>query len=433
MNRRLGSLLVCFVLLAFVAAAQAGDSVVIRLKDGSRWRGDLNDAVSLTYFNQGIEVPFQGKLVKVEELYIVVEGDVAGVVKRRTIFRGDVATMKTLSGDEANDVLEAARTTRPKPEERSEAISDAGDTSQPGVFVMPLTGTVGLEFRHEDMEAMAEHADEYGPGQIIVFEIQSGGGLVTEMEQIHITLSEIRKRHRLIAWIKEAISAACATAIHCDEIYFMTEGAAGSMTAFGGGVSWQGEELQRWLQTAGEWMELGGRSKYIAQVMIHSPLELSYDKDPDTGEVTFYPDMSGEFPLSGKGENLTFNSSNALHCGFADGIADTTDELAVLLDLPKWHEIDDFGRKLHEDWVATVKRAQEEIPRLAARMNYQGTGSGDPIQILGNQLKIYRELLRWWDRCPNACALMGVPPKEQLERIIDQLKFQLAQMRKQGR
>jgi ClpP class serine protease len=289
---------------------------------------------------------------------------------------------------------------------------------------------VGLEFRHEEMEKIAEEADKHGPGQIIVLLIESGGGAVTEMEQIHETLLEIKKRHRLVAWIQEAISAACATAIHCDEIYFMTEGTAGSMTAFAGGQSWQGAQLQKWLNTAGEWMELGGRSPYIGEAMIDDDKLLSYDKDGKTGKVTWYNDLSGEFILSRMDENLTFNSSNALHCGFADGIADTEPQLAKLLDLPKWYEVSDYGREIHEDWMSTVKRAQEDLPRLADELQYKNQSSGDPVKILGTQINIMKQIVQWWDRAPNVCEMSGIPPKEFLERQIAEMRRELARMKK---
>ena len=72
------------------------------------------------------------------------------------------------------------------------------DANKPGVFVLPLEGTVGMTFRHEEMEKIAEEADRYGPGQIIVFRVKSGGGAVTEMEKIHKTLTEIKKRSKAL-------------------------------------------------------------------------------------------------------------------------------------------------------------------------------------------------------------------------------------------
>ena len=378
-----------------------------------------------------------GRLVQVDDLYLVVEGEVAGAVKEKVIFREDIVSMSSATAEEKQPAEEKGgkkfKTSSRSRTATTQAAAAAPNTNAPGVFVLPLTGMVGLEFRHEEMEAIAEEADKYGPGQIIVFEIDSGGGSAAEMEQIHETLTEIKKRHRLVAWIKAAISAACATAVHCDEIYFTTEGHAGSMTAFAGGVSLKGAELQMWMKKAGDWMEQGGRYRGIGPVMIHAPLELSYDKDPETGKITWHDDLSGEFILSRAGENLTFNSTNAVHCGFADGIADTPEDLAKLLDLPSWYEPTDYGRKLHKSWIATVKRAQEDIQRKGARLNYYKQGSGDNIEVLGYRVSVMKDLLGWWTQAPNVCRMSGIPSKETLEREIAEIQHQIANLRRAQR
>jgi ATP-dependent protease ClpP protease subunit len=290
---------------------------------------------------------------------------------------------------------------------------------------------VGVEIRHQEMELVAEEADKFGPGQIIILMLDSPGGAVVEMEKIHETLADIKKRHRLVGWVRQAISGGCATVMHCDEIYFMTEGTAGAMTAFNPatGQAWTGEEMEEWMRRAGDWMEQGGRSRYIAEAMIHAPALLSYDKDPVTGKVTFYNDLSGRVILSDAEHNLVFNASNALDCGFSDGTADTEEQLAKLLDLPAWNEKTDFARKVANDWSDLVERARNECRRLNARLSYLGTGSGDPVVIIGKRIQIYEDMIKWQDRAPN--AVMGmVPPKEQLEREIKELRKQLSDMRK---
>ncbi len=421
--KRLRKVIVCGLALACAATVFAGKPIDLRLKDGSRWRGEVSDRVVLKFVQRGIEIELTGRIVDAAELYLTVEGDIAGEIRRKTIFRDDIRTIRTLHGEDAVEARPARRSRRGR-------TAEAAATNQPGVFLLPLEGGVGEYLRHEQMEQIAEEADRYGPGQTIVLLIDSPGGSVVETEKIHEVLTEIKKRHRLVGWVKEAISAACATVLHCDEIYFMTEGAAGAMTAFAGGKSWQGEELEKWLEASGSWAEIGGRSRYIAHAMIHAPLLLSYDKDPETGEVTWYNDLSGKFVLSDAKENLVFNASNAVHSGFADGIADTEAELAKHLDLPKWHEISTYGRKIAKDWHDTVDRAKDEMPKLRARMSYAGTGSGDPVEIYGKQIQILQEMLRWYDRLD---PLQIGPPREDIERQIKELRKQLADLKKRQR
>ncbi len=424
---RIIPLALSLLLTAGVGAAQ----VDIKLKDGSHWRGESNDTVSVQFLMQGVPVNMDGRLTKVDNLYIVVEGTFAGQAAKKTIFKSDIVKMKT-TGTSATpeDGANAAGTgdgTQPAAGGSSSNEPMSNNPNELGVFVLPLKGMVGEGFRSDEMIKLAEHCDKYGPGQIIILEIESGGGLAIEMEKIHFTIQEIRKRHRVIAWIKEAISAAAATASNCDEIYFYTTGTMGAMTMFAGGVSAQGEELQKWLASAGRMFESGGRSPYIAEAMIDDEKLLSYDKDPITGEVTWHNDLSGKVIMSDAKTNLVFTSTTATESKFADGVADTGPQLAVLLNLPRWNEKDDYGRKISKEWLDTVDKAKKEIPLLFARYSYKGAADGGKAQ-LGQQIQIVKELLRWWDRAPNVCFLSNVPPKETLNRQLEEMKRAMSKM-----
>ena len=438
MKHALPTILAGSLLLSIATTVFAGATIEIRLQNGSRWQGELQERIELTYRQRGVEIKMIATLVHTADYYITVETDVAGEIRRKTIFKDDIVRLSTI-GDAGDAVMEI-KDVRPA-HVRAKSHAGSGDFktdgTRPGVFVLPLKGMVGLEFRHDEIEKIAEEADKYGRGQIIVLLIDSGGGLVTEMEQIHETMTQIKKRHRLVAWIKEAISAACSTAMHCDEIYFMTNGIAGAMTAYAGQKAWTGEKLERWQTLAGDWMEASGRSRYIAEAMIHSPNLLSYDKDSDTGNVTFYNDLSGETILSRAGENLVFTASNALECGFSDGTADNEQELAEVMEVGTWHETSDYGRRIADDLQNLVKRAEREIPLLQQRLAYAGTGSGDPVEILGKRIKIFEKLSRWKDRClPCTEGLIAgatVQPKEVLQREIAEMRRELAKLKKRRR
>ncbi|MHC5025078.1 MAG: hypothetical protein ACYTGG_14440, partial [Planctomycetota bacterium] len=214
-----------------------------------------------------------------------------------------------------------------------------------------------------------------------------------------------------------------------NEIYFMTEGSAGAVTTHAGGVSIKGEDLRKSMEHLAKVAERSGYSPYIAYSMKTNSAMCSYDKDPETGEITWYNDLSGEFILSDADSNLSFTSSTALHCGFSKGTADTEEELAALLDLPEWCEVNDYGRRLGEGWKATVKKAEEQIPRLLARRGYYKT-AGSAEERIGALIKINKELIQWWNRCPNVMYMNQLPSKEVIEREIKQLQKQLADLRR---
>ena len=189
-----------------------------------------------------------------------------------------------------------------------------------------------------------------------------------------------------------------------------------------------GEHVERFAELA----ERNGYSPHIARSMKFNRHQVSYDKDPKTGEITWYPDTSGKFVLSDDRSNLCFNASNAEHCGFSKGTADTVEELAATLDLKEWKEMSDYGRQIAAEWQQTAEAAEEQIRRWLLRYNYWKSGSGDRKEIVGSRITIIKKLLQWWDRAPNI-ARMSLPPKETLEYELRELKKEMADIRKAER
>ena len=307
----------------------------------------------------------------------------------------------------------------------------AGDKKT--VFIMPWEGTVGIGARHDEIKRIAAEADKIGPGQIIVLQIISPGGLVIEGDKIDETLNELKTRHRVIAWIKEAISAAAFTSLHCEEIYFMRVGTIGAITMFAGTESIKGAELEAWVKKVGDVAQEAGRSRWIGEAMVTNAPLLSYDRDDD-GNVTWYNTLEGKYDLSDAEQNLTLNADTALHCKFSDGTADTVEELLALLHLDNGKAIvSNVGFKIHETWQKTLNDCLEDKTRII-RDVMNPAGSDNAAQI-GSQIKAIRKLIEWWDKCPPCLQYESppVPPKEQLEKQIKQLQKQLGEMQRQNR
>src|SRR5262245_46276906 len=148
--KRSFSSIVCMVALFIAATAFAGQPVEIKLKDGSRWRGEVDQTVELRFVQQGVEVTMTGKLLKVESLFIVVDGEVGGRKGQKTIFKSDVVTMKTV-GQSAPPAAPAKPTEPASKDAPAGNVepADAGEV-QPtqaadkgvGVFVLPMSGMV---------------------------------------------------------------------------------------------------------------------------------------------------------------------------------------------------------------------------------------------------------------------------------------------------
>jgi len=422
--------------LALSASAFAAD---VKLSNGSVWKGDVGAKVRATFVQGGKEMTIEGTVVKAEERLVVIETMENGRAVKKTIVSFDLRKLETLSAAAkpavggspapAGGAAGGSDSVGAKTGDKPAAASDG----MPHIFVLPMEGMVGTGMRHDEIEAVAAEADKYGPGQIIVLLINSGGGLVIEGDKIHETMKEVKKRHRIVAWIKRAISAAAFTALHCDEIYFMRVGALGSITMYSGTTAISGNELNAWLEKVGEACKIGGREPVVGQAMVTNPILCSYDRDED-GNVTWYSTLQGEFDLSDEKENLTLNAENALHSKFSDGTADTVEELAKCMQLKEWKEESGTGRKIHENWQRILKQCVEQKQRLYNDLENPAGLDGEAM--LGNRIKTLTEILKWYDRCYPGMVYEqpNFPPDpEPLKRELANLKKQLGDMKKRNR
>ena len=422
---------VAFMVLAgFLTPIASADSHEFRFENGSGWRGEDGTEVAVVFTENGVEQRMQGTVEKVDGKapfrLVVLKGDVAGGIATKAIFESDIISMKTVGDGDAAVSTGAGKGGSSDADADADAGTDADAASgekKRGVFLLPWEGTVGVMARHNEIEAIAAEADKYGPGQIIVLYINSPGGLVMEGDEIHETLMEVKKRHRVIAWIKKAISAGAFTALHCDEIYFMKVGAMGSAVMFAGQTSISDAQLDAWVRDFGDVAEAGGRNRIPAECMVTRTKMASYDKDPETGKVTWYPDMRGEFDISDGTQVLTLNASNAMDSNFIDGIADNEEELAVLLDLPEWHEINDEGRKIHQRWKDTIEACGRDVKRINRDLQ---------IKPADQHLALYEKLLAWYGRVGERIMQVEyqAPPEDELRRMIERARRQRAQDRR---
>ena len=419
--------------------ALAGD---VKLASGGVWRGDAGAQVRVTYTLNSKELTLEGKVVKTDKAFIVVEVTEGTKTVKKTISSYDLKKIETL------DVTAAAASTAPatptapktptapttstaattsKPVTAATSPVVASSSGVPNIFVLPWEGMVGLGARHNEIEAIGIEADKYGPGQIIVLLVDSPGGMVVEGDRVHETMKKLRERHRVVAWIKKAISAAAFTSLHCDEIYFMRCGALGSITMFAGQTAISGKELDAWLDKLGEVCEYGGRPAVVGQAMVTNPILCSYDRDEE-GNITWYDTLEGKYDLSDASQNLTLNAENALHCKFSDGTADTVAELAVCLQLKEWKEVSDIGRKIHANWQKLVSDCEDSVPRVLNDL--QNPSGSNAIEQAQSQVKALTKLLEWWRKCEPCVMMAGVPSEEALEKGLEEAKKRLKDMKK---
>ncbi len=436
------------VLTGGASMAVAAD---VKLANGSTWKGDAGARVRVTYTLNGKELTLEGVVTRADKSFLQVEVDENGKKVKKTITSFDLKKVETLTADGSASTKSASGSSGGAAPAKSNTASGStsgsasGSTNASGsaaaaasgkqtIFILPWgrgpggdVDMVGLGARHEEIEKIGAEADKIGPGQIIVLEINSGGGLVLEGDKIDETLNKLRERHRVIAWIHEAISAAAFTALHCNEIYFQRVGTLGAITMFAGTKSIEGRELDAWLKKVGDVCEATNRSRWIGEAMVTNEPELSYDKDEE-GNVTWFNTLQGKYDLSDKVQNLTINAQQAEHSEFSQGTADTVPDLLALLNLsPDKVEISQAGYKIHNDWQATMKQCKDAKIKLLRDM--QNPPGLTQLDQLNARLRAAKEIRKWFDKCFPIMTYdqpaAGSP--EQWDGIIEDLSRQIKQ------
>ena len=415
--------------LTLLTSISFAEQVELSLSDGTVWRGDTGQQIALVEKKGRKKTTIEGTLVRNAGQYLIVMVD----SQNKIVFITDIVSIST---PQTTDDAPTASENDPVPDDTESKSKEPLSKSKPkygklpnGVFLLPLDGGVGEIIRSTEIREIAEHADTYGPGQIIILDINSPGGSVLTGIQMRDLLYDIRKRHRVIAWVDRATSGGAFLAFCCDEIYFRRSSNFGSITMWSGNFQGAAEpEMNAWITQLEGVLAKSSRTPLFAAPMVVFAAQLTYDIDEETGKITYYDNLTGEFVLS-DGESvevLSITADQADHCGLSDGTADTLEELAVLLDLDAWNEIDEKGRKLAKNWKALSEQATEEITRLFEEFNGNVEARTNGERIM-KQIQAGKALLTWANRVGESAMNYGLAPyplagTERVDGIKRQIK-----------
>ena len=252
---------------------------------------------------------------------------------------------------------------------------DADTTAEPGearYFRVPLRGVVGREFT----AAAIEEAFEAGlrdPATVLVLEIDSPGGLVSECEKI-IELLARHEERRSIAYVVDALSAAAIISLTCDEIYMHEKATIGAALAIRNtefGVSPVDEKFHSvWRATCRRAAEIGGHDALFAEAMTDPDLQLRVlvDRNGTRVEQVFPRDAIGRDGrmITTAGKLLTATAREARSYGLAAGVVEELDGIPKLArGISSWTQTSTRGEKILEKLAARVRRV---IPKIEAAL-----------------------------------------------------------------
>lgn len=387
MTRMFKGLLAILLLLALTVVAAAEDLVV--LKNGKEYRGEVIEETK--------------EIVRMKV-------DIGGIAQTLTFWKDDVKTLTRDAGQEKPDA-----DIRPKgdPVKATSGSKDQAPTQadlvNKKVFVIPMYGGVGQTFRQDKLKEAIDAARPFKP-DVIVLEIDSPGGALSEVYKLRDYIEKVRDEFRIVVWIKSAISAAAMTSMMCREMYFMKEGHIGAATAWymtgSGAKAMEGLELEIWLRDAREFAEKAGYHPYVTQAMIDPRFILTAKvEELPNGErrVTFYDDYGdGREILCKEGEILTLTASQAERYNISLGTVDDKEEFARMLNLSGWVEVSDAGRKITLGWKDLYERFEKEFTKLVLEYN-------NPASNIDDRIRIVRDIMTWLRRDPALAEWRPMP------------------------
>jgi len=275
---------------------------------------------------------------------------------------GGIESTEFILGDNIESIDRDAPAEAPKADIKPSKTDGNAKPRRAGVpraAVISLEGTVGIQMTAKTlMDLIPELERELGNdgSGIVVFKVNSGGGLLLEIQKISdVIQNEYKKRFRTVAWIESAISAA-AMSSHCiEEIYMLPEGSYGACTGWSGAlVAVKGRGLEQVLYQMEKISARGGYDYRIMRSMeINEPLSCTID--PRTGEVTWYQTEEGEYLVNPADKILTFTAPEALKYKFSKGTAATIDELTKAMG---YQEIDWVGEE-RDGFIYPVSKAED--------------------------------------------------------------------------
>jgi ATP-dependent protease ClpP protease subunit len=275
----------------------------------------------------------------------------------------------------------------------------------PVYFVIPFRGEVGKEIQKVVIARCLVEAARLKP-DAVVLEIDSPGGLISELYQLVDLISTWQKDHpdQLVVAVvpEQALSAAAIFAMACRKIYMMPGsviGAAMAINVKGGKVTGVAEKFSSvYRGKARAAVETAGHEPLLAEAMIDPDIELSVVREPD-GEVSVARGSPKTLQATGDGSPkllvaggklLTLTASEAVECGLAEAVVDDYDAIGKHLGLDRWVEHGTKGRRIVARHGAEVERVQTDFEDLVFTINEMiekvRTSSGRQLSALESNI-----------------------------------------------
>ena len=273
------------------------------------------------------------------------------------------------------DVLEAQTRTK-STSKRSVSGKKGTAKSGPGYFVIPIVGAIGQEVTAATMERALKTGLK-DDDTVLVLDVDSPGGLVSECEKI-VKLLGGHESRRSIAYVRgDALSAAAIIALTCDEIYLNPIARIGAATAIRtdgeDGPSEVDEKFKSvWRTSCRRAAEIGGHNPLFAEAMIDPKVQLRLVEreggEKDVEEVLFFEptDAKRRRMVSVKGKLLTATAKEATRWGLGSGVVSELEAVGGTAEgLAGWAPVSRKGEEIMARFARDFERATKTMERAA--------------------------------------------------------------------
>jgi len=239
----------------------------------------------------------------------------------------------------------------------------AAEYTGPTYMTIPIEGEFGLEVRDEVLRKCLDLARKLEPTAVIL-EIESGGGSLQSSLEMVKTLREYDDL-RLVAYVKQAASAAAFLAMACEEIVMAPTGSIGGCVIYKLGPKGTPENIEAkwesiWRAEFRAAAIHAGHDPLLVEAMMRTDLVLHLTEED--GEPKLVEGGKGK-TVKAKGEILTLAGEEAVECGLAEGVSDSPGASNVVLGINGWREQPSACKSL-------VARQKKEIEAAVRRCNH---------------------------------------------------------------
>jgi membrane-bound ClpP family serine protease len=301
----------------------------------------------------------EGTIIREEEGYIWIKVKIGGIEKEQFLTPAEIASVER-----------SAATAMPHPAAsapKQQREPRRAGTGAPRVAIISLgenpdKSVVGLFLTADSLRNIIPALEEEQV-EVVVFLVDSPGGYTYEVQRLSDVIElEYKKRFRVVAWIRSAISAAAMTSHTIEEIYFMPQGNYGAATEFSGAlVATKERPLEERLAQMERISRRGKKDPAIMRSMqIMEPLSCTIDAN---GDVHWSNSTDGQYVVNPEGRVLTLTAEDAVKFKFARGIAASHHELARLMG---YNEVEWVGSTVR-GVPYPVTKAEAELRRFRDR------------------------------------------------------------------